>query len=483
MNLARVAWDENNLALNHELLEKSRPRAGEPDLRGFEWYYLDRLARGGQLRIDAHAGGVNSVAFMPDGKRLISAGIAEPLRRLRASKGAAGAVSLWDAATGRPIPLELDGSADKVAAVALSPDGKRLAASRRDHAVLLWDLATGRPVALEGPAKHVAFGVRFSPESKRLVSLYRSGELRPVGEPVSMRVWDLASCKPVVTVDRVRAGHMSEATFSPDGKQLVVCPSSPGSFSVYDAETGRETFSREVRDEMLHCAGFSPDSARLATYGDKGIRVWDVARREPVVFWPSKFYGHRLVFSRDGKHLAIAGHGAIAEILDTATGRPVQTLKGHSGMIHAMAFSPDGTRLATGGADGTVRLWDVASPADATAVSRPEFELRSAIPDLSPDGRSLLAIGLRDERKRVELRDTATGGMRGGAIELQEPWISHAWSARQRTAVPGGCGENRPCHGDGVGAGHGQLPDRCPTHELRHGAEPRREMVCLLGPG
>ena len=269
MNLARVAWDENNLALNHELLEKSRPRAGEPDLRGFEWYYLDRLARGGQLRIDAHAGGVNSVAFMPDGKRLISAGIAEPLRRLRASKGAAGAVSLWDAATGRPIPLELDGSADKVAAVALSPDGKRLAASRRDHAVLLWDLATGRPVALEGPAKHVAFGVRFSPESKRLVSLYRSGELRPVGEPVSMRVWDLASCKPVVTVDRVRAGHMSEATFSPDGKQLVVCPSSPGSFSVYDAETGRETFSREVRDEMLHCAGFSPDSTGWPRMGTK----------------------------------------------------------------------------------------------------------------------------------------------------------------------------------------------------------------------
>ena len=94
----------------------------------------DRLARGGQLRIDAHAGGVNSVAFMPDGKRLISAGITEPLRRIRPTKDTAGSIRLWDVATGRPIPLQLDGPSDKVAAAALSPDGTRLAASHwRSH--------------------------------------------------------------------------------------------------------------------------------------------------------------------------------------------------------------------------------------------------------------------------------------------------------------------------------------------------------------
>ena len=89
MNLARVAWDENTVGRTHELLEKHRPRPGEPDLRGFEWYYLDRLTRGGQLRINAHAGGVNSVAFMPDGRRLISSGITKPLRRTRPAQGAA----------------------------------------------------------------------------------------------------------------------------------------------------------------------------------------------------------------------------------------------------------------------------------------------------------------------------------------------------------------------------------------------------------
>ena len=83
---------------------------------------------------------------------------------------------MWDAATGRPIPLELDGPSDKVAGAALSPDGTRLAASIGDHTILLWDLATGGLVTLEGPADHVASGVRFSPDGKRLVSLHRAGE-------------------------------------------------------------------------------------------------------------------------------------------------------------------------------------------------------------------------------------------------------------------------------------------------------------------
>jgi WD40 repeat protein len=423
MNLARVAWDENNVGRTHELLEKHRPRTGEPDLRGFEWYYLDRLARGGQLRIDAHAGGVNdnSVAFMPDGRRLISSGITEPLRRIRRTKGAAGAVGLWDAATGQPIPLQLDGPSDKVARAALSPDGTRLSASIGDHTILLWDLATGGLVTLEGPADHVAYIVRFSPDGKRLVSLHRAGEIH---SPVSMRVWDVSSRKLIMTL---RTAFHSEASFSPDGRRLVVCPSAPGSLAVYDAETGREEFSRENPNGVPGTAVFSPDGTRLAACGYDGIRIWDVTRREPVAFWPSEptLCGH-LAFSQDGKHLARAGSGGIAEVWDTATGRKVQIFKGHSGDIHSIAFSPDNTRLATGGADGTVRLWDIAQSGDRAVISPPESETRWGIGELSPDGRSLLAF----VRRRVELWDTATRRMRGSPIEHQEVFSERPnWSA------------------------------------------------------
>ena len=74
MNLARVAWDENNLSRAHELLEKHRPRPGETDLRGFEWHYLRRLFQRDLLTVKAHPGGVSAVAFTPDGKRLVTSG-------------------------------------------------------------------------------------------------------------------------------------------------------------------------------------------------------------------------------------------------------------------------------------------------------------------------------------------------------------------------------------------------------------------------
>ncbi len=79
---------------------------------------------------------------------------------------------------------------------------------------------------------------------------------------------------------------------------------------------------------MLDHAVFSPLGARLATWGDKGIRAWDLAKREPVSFWPSEFqHGHSLAYSRDGKQLARSGSDGTAEIWDTAKGRKLQTFK------------------------------------------------------------------------------------------------------------------------------------------------------------
>ena len=91
MNLARVAWDENNLSRAHELLEKHRPRPGETDLRGFEWHYLLRLFQSDLRTVKAHPGEVTSVAFPPDGKRLshgfrIEPAAADTVRRERPAR-------------------------------------------------------------------------------------------------------------------------------------------------------------------------------------------------------------------------------------------------------------------------------------------------------------------------------------------------------------------------------------------------------------
>ncbi len=113
MNLARVAWDENNLSRAHELLEKHRPRPGETDLRGFEWHYLRRLFQSDLLTVKAHAGAVSAVAFTPDGKRLVTSGLGRPWYNV-AGKSLPDGVKLWDAATGQPLRFPLNGPADKV---------------------------------------------------------------------------------------------------------------------------------------------------------------------------------------------------------------------------------------------------------------------------------------------------------------------------------------------------------------------------------
>ncbi len=82
MNLARHAWDENNVTLAEELLERHRPKPGETDLRGFEWHYLRRLQHRDLRTVNAHIGIATTVAWTPDGKRLLSVGTTDEGRSL-----------------------------------------------------------------------------------------------------------------------------------------------------------------------------------------------------------------------------------------------------------------------------------------------------------------------------------------------------------------------------------------------------------------
>ena len=432
MNLARVAWDENSLTRAHELLEKHRPQPGETDRRGFEWHYLRRLFQSDLLTVKAHPGEVTAVAFMPDGKRLVTSGLSRPWLTLFDPRP--GEVKLWDAATGQPLRIKLSGQVDKVVRVALSPDGTHLAATHSNHTVLVWDLATGGLVTLEGPATQVAGRLGFSPDGKRLACTYSPVDDDPINDSSrSIRIWDLATRQAVVTIDRlpisIRAPH-----FSPDGRLLVAAAWSMALVKVWDAATGREAFSCDFTDGgIVREAAFSPDGKRLAACADKAIRIWDVASRATQATWPFGSKGSpALAFSPVSNRLATEGGGMI-ELWDIATGQKVQTFKGHFGAVVAMAFSPDGTRLATGGFDGTLRLWDATARQDYVSIPK-DGVTPGEEPQLSPDGETVLTGHQSGLRRSLRLWNTATGQPRCGPIELPQAVVSQppAWTADGR---------------------------------------------------
>ncbi|HZV08045.1 MAG TPA: protein kinase, partial [Gemmataceae bacterium] len=445
MNLARVSWDENNLARGRELLDKHRPRPREKDLRGFEWHYLNRLLHGQELIVKAHGDRVTAIAFTPDGKRLISSGHSEPPGAMHfdfAERGSKGEVKQWDAATGRPLPFQLKGTTggtetltvfgDRVAQMALSRDGTRMAATCGDRAIRVLEFATGKLTLLEGPVKHIASLVRFSPDGQHLLSVHRRDVSVPIDSPHSIRVWDLATRKAIVTVNQL-SPIRTLPSFSPDGRHFAVCFVSQRVVKVLETATGAEAYSCSNAGENISFPVFSPDGKRLAVCLRNGVQIWDTATHRPVLNWAlDAGHGSCLTFSPDGKRLATGSVEGVVEVWETGPVQKIHSFKGHAGVVMDLTFSPDGMRLVTGGADGTLRWWGTTKRRDTISIPNTE-----SIRDLSPDGQTVITTAIGGGAKEFRLWNTQTGEPRGGPIHLPQRSIDKAWTADgQRLYIP-----------------------------------------------
>ena len=288
--------------------------------------------------------GIDSIAFSPDGARLIST-------------TRYGDLAVSETTDRDTIPIPADRS-NPGPGLVLSPGGKFVKSDlyKGGKTTRLWDAATGRPHGEPMVSDGLVTNKSFSDDGTRLA-------LADTAKHV--KVWDLATTRLVRTfADQKKS--ITDIALSPNGKLLAVAELG-GILKIWDIDQGTELRTIPSPREGLPWLAFSPDGSRLSGTTQTGlVTVWDVAPgREPMTIRlrDCRFLGMTR-FSPDGKRLAIAGismFGGLLSVLDVENGREVWQLKGHTQIVEAIAFSPDGKRLASGSGDGTIKLWDLNS--------------------------------------------------------------------------------------------------------------------------
>jgi WD40 repeat protein len=437
-----------------------------PALRHWEWHYLKRRCYADWLRLAGHTDLVRCVAYSADSTRLASSSNDRTVR-------------VWDTTTGREL-LTLCGHAAWVNTVVFHSDGQRLVSASEDGTVKVWDAADGRELrsldhrygfafvtlspdgqffgVLQGEGLTVhdletgqsattipgripaRWGVAFSPDGRRVASVLNA----------CLRIWDVRTGQEVHLLHKSMLGVYSLA-FSPDGRRLFVSQFEGRypTLKVWDATTGEEVPQSLNTPLTVIAFALSPDGQSILTGGNEGaVKVRDTTTgkdmhamrtfTDPVVslafrpdgqglaaaagrdVWlrawsgqkdqgPTTIRGHAgevasVAFSPDGSRLASCGESDQVKVWDARTGQPVLGLTAPARGYSVMAFSPDGHRLLAIGRDGTVYSWDMASSQATPPLQVPNSELTDVT--FSPDNRHLATAG-RDRAVRVW--DAATG--------------------------------------------------------------------------
>ncbi len=373
MNLAQQAWERNNVGRVRELLAETATNAQ----RGFEWNYWQRQTHLELFTLRGHDAGIISLAFSPDGQRIVTGNFDNWAEVVPAAK-------LWDAASGKEL-LTMRGHGGGVIALAFSPDGKRIATGSWDGTAKVWEAASGKElVTLRGHGPQV-WSVAFFPDGQRIATA--SGD--------TASVWNVDTGQELLTIPSARIFCLA---LSRDG-QWIATGSGDGTARVWEASTGKERSAFKGHHAEVRSIAFSPDGLQIATASFDGTaKVWETASGQELY----TLRGHSgwvvsVAFSPDGHRILTAGHDQTARMWEASSGKELFTIKGHSEAVRAVAFSPDGQRIATASFDKTARVWDAAGGKELTLEGHQD-RVRSLA--FSPEGQRI-ATGSYDQTVKV----------------------------------------------------------------------------------
>jgi WD40 repeat protein len=294
-------------------------------------------------------------------------------------------ITTWDRSTGRAV-RQFAGGFGPVTAMAFAPNGNLLAsATKGDGNLRVWDSSTARQCGAALFWGLPVTALAFAPDGKQLA----------VGSPSDLR---FRNCS--VGMWNTTAGHEAQRClgsapsvcrlfFSADGETLISCHES--SIIYWHAATGKKLREEHVPNRQLGFANQGQSWVALAPGGSEtkvGCRLFDpesaIAMKVcPTFRSPWSHYLTHLALSSDGRVLATVERGRTTiNLWDLSSGRELRPLSGHDLPITVLLFSPDGKTLASGSADTTVLLWDVA-----------EFFQKQRLPDAAPPARARGAPG------------------------------------------------------------------------------------------
>jgi WD40 repeat protein/serine/threonine protein kinase len=342
---------------------------------------------GKELQVLAgHQGSVASVSFHSDGKRV-------------ASGGGDRTVKIWDLDSGEAIKT-IAGHKGQVTSVCYSLDGTLLAAGGTLF-LRLYDNNGVYVGGLSGPSTYVR-SIALSPQGKYLAArhheLARPGGIR---SKEVVQLWDVASRRKLMIMRGCAGSGSMSLSFSSDGK-LLAAPSDDGAVKVWRIPTGEEVLRLEGHVGAVTAVAFHPDGKRLASAGhDRTVKVWDVFTQERVL----TLTGHKrfiksLAFRPDGKQLASTSGDQAVKLWDIAAQEEVGTLETSKGPLEVITYSSDGKLLAFSGLGDQVTLWKTASQQQQVLSG---FENGGYSLLFSPDGKSLLR-GSSGQLKRVDVQ-------------------------------------------------------------------------------